>query len=104
LPDILAAYNDQSQEPLDDQQQDSLSWYVYVISGYCDSPLANVERLPIEHSQYVSGFENQKVQNWQECASLSIARTKFQAVVVPFSLEAGKPLKQTSFILGGKNS
>lgn len=61
--DILKAYNDDSVE-VSHQQQESLSWYVYVISGYCDSPLANVERLPIEHSQFVSGFENQKEQSW----------------------------------------
>lgn len=57
FPDILKAYNDDNLES-SDSQQDSLTWYVYVISGYCDSPLANVERLPIEHSQFVSGFEN----------------------------------------------
>ena len=56
--DILKAYNDDSVEVSNQGQQEALSWYVYVISGYCDSPLANVERLPIEHSQYVSGFEN----------------------------------------------
>ena len=87
-----------------------MTWYVYVISGYCDSPLANVERLPIQHSHSITGFESQGMPNiinnnkWQQMASLQIARTKFQAVVVPFSLSLGKPLHQTIFILGGKNA
>ena len=46
LPDILKAYNDDNIEARD-STQDSLTWYIYVMSGYCDSPLANVERLPI---------------------------------------------------------
>lgn len=49
FPDILKAYNDDNIEARD-SPQDTLTWYVYVMSGYCDSPLANVERLPIQYS------------------------------------------------------
>jgi len=42
-------------------------------------------------------------QAWQPCAQLNIARTKFEAVVVPANPQAGR-IKQQIWILGGKNS
>lgn len=48
--------------------------YIYVISGYCDNPLASVERLAIGSD------------HWQPAGSLTHARTKFQAVSVPFDV------------------
>lgn len=57
--------------------------YLYVISGYCDSPLGSVERLVLKEG--VTEFDGPgqtQSQTWQRLPDLPTPRTKFQSVVV----------------------
>lgn len=66
---------------------------IMAISGYCDHPLSSCEKV-----SYDSALKT--LTNWKPVGKLNVARTKFQAVVVPKSLN--RPTDQV-WILGGKN-
>lgn len=75
---------------------ENLNWFVYSISGYCDSILNTVERIQLGGGGHHA---------WEYVPSIPIARTKFQAVVVPkFKLYDAKHSTQCLFVFGGKNA
>ena len=81
-----------------------MNWYVYVVSGYCDSPLASLERLQLQKSSIEGSQVYQQQCLWEEMEPVLTPRTKFQTVYIPsFKLYEDKPEVPCLFVLGGKN-
>jgi hypothetical protein len=94
-PDLSYFINDNS------TSESELVEYLYVISGYCDSPLGSVERIILKRIEGVSGFEERQ---WQKMPDLPTPRTKFQSVVVPkFIFNQNEPPVPCIMAIGGKN-
>ena len=88
---------------------------IFAISGYCDQPLSAVERITFKFNQpsispmMPKGTFTERVNSnfrledeesvifpamnntgWSQCAQLNVARTKFEAVIVPENRQAGR--------------
>lgn len=100
---------------------------IYCISGYCDSPLVSTEKISItlaslnnpeqfwteravksrmDHMDYQSaslGSSTHQTGGWVMAGDLNVARTKFQAVVLPRWTKVNR-MRDQLWILGGKNA